>query len=90
MEGFRRFRKTYPTGEEVTISIDPVTELIRRQEITAPSTTTRADLTWSLQNGKFVREQMEITGEDVVGSKKYTSHTLVLLRNVHWDPNVIR
>lgn len=90
VEGFRRFRKSYPTGEEVTISIDPVTELIRRQEVTAQSTTTRADLTWSLQNGKFVREQMEITGEDAVGSKRYTSHTLVLLRNVHWDPNVIR
>lgn len=90
VEGFRQFRKVYPTGEEVTISIDPVTELIRRQETKAKSATTRADLTWSLQNGKYVREQMDITGEDVVGSKKFTSHTLVLLRNVHWDPNVIR
>jgi hypothetical protein len=88
-EGFRRFQKTYPTGETLILSIDPVTELIRRQEISSTAGSTTADLTWSIQNGKFVREQMDIVSEDIQGSKKFTSHTKILLRNVHWDPTLV-
>jgi len=89
LEGFRQFRRVSSTGEEFTISIDPLTELIRRQETVTKSGSTRADLSWSLQNGKFVRERMDIATKDLVGTKWISSQTRVLLRNVHWDAAVI-
>ena len=88
-EGFLQFRRTSAAGEEVTLSIDPVTELIRRQETRTSKGSNRADLTWTLQNGKYVRNQMDITTQDVVGAKTFTSHTRVLLTDVRWDPSVI-
>lgn len=88
-EGYRQFRGAYQGGEEVTLSIDPLTELIRRQEVKSAKSYVRADLTWSLINGKFVRELMEVTGEDVIGDRRVTSKTRITLRNVQWDPSAL-
>lgn len=90
LEGYRQFRGTSPTGEETTIAIDPITELIRRQEVRTANATVRADLTWALSNGKFVREQMDVVGEETVRGQRISSRTRILLRNVHWDPAAIR
>lgn len=90
IEGFRQFRGISPTGEETTISIDPITELIRRQEIKTAERTVRADLTWTLTNGKFVRDQMDVVGDEVVGGRRVSSRTRILLRNVRWDPSAVR
>jgi hypothetical protein len=89
-EGFRQFRGVSPSGEETTISIDPITELIRRQEIKTPDRTVRADLTWVLTNGKFVREQMDVAGDEIVRGRRISSTTRILLRNVHWDPAAVK
>jgi hypothetical protein len=89
-DGFRRFRGVSPRGEELTISIDPITELIRRQEVKTANSTVRADLTWSLRNGKFVRDQMDVVGEDVVNGRRISSKTTILLRNVNWDPAAVK
>lgn len=90
LEGFRQFRGVSANGEETTISIDPVTELIRRQEVKTPARTVRADLRWVLTNGKFVREQMDVVGDETVGGRRISSTTRIFLRNVHWDPAVVR
>jgi len=90
LEGFRQFRGVSANGEETTIAIDPTTELIRRQEVKTLNATVRADLTWSLMNGKYVREQMDVVGEDIIGGRRVSSKTTILLRNVHWDPAAVR
>jgi hypothetical protein len=90
LEGFRQFRSVAASGEEETISIDPVTELIRRQEIKTAKGSVRADLNWSLINGKYVREVMDVTGDDIVAGKHISSKTRITLRNVQWDPTAIR
>lgn len=89
-EGFRQFRAVSATGEETTIAIDPITELIRRHEIKTTNGTVRADLTWSLRNGKFVREQMDVVGDETIGGRRNSSRTRILLRNVHWDPAAVK
>jgi hypothetical protein len=89
-EGFRQFRGVSATGEETTIAIDPITELIRRQEVKTATAAVRADLTWVLRNGKFVRDQMDVVGDETIGGRHVTSRTRILLRNVHWDPTAIR
>jgi hypothetical protein len=89
-EGYRQFRGNYPNGDEVTLSVDPLTELIRRQEVKSAKSYVRADLTWSLINGKFVRELMDVTGDDLIGDRHVTSTTRITLRNVQWDPSALK
>lgn len=89
-EGYRQFRGTSSSGEEETLSIDPLTELIRRQEVRSANSYVRADMTWSLINGKFVRELMEVTGDDLIGNRHVTSTTRITLRNVQWDASALK
>ncbi len=90
VEGFRRFRRVETNGDETVISVDPVTELIRRHELKTNLGTTRADLTWSLVRGKFVRDRMDVVSDETIGSKRLSSRTTVLLRNVYWNPALVK
>jgi len=90
IEGWRRFRKVEANGDETTISVDPLRELIRRQESKTKNGTTRADLTWVEFRGKYVRERLEMVNDETVRSKRRVSSTSVVLRNVQWDPGLIK
>jgi len=90
IEGYRRFHKVEANGDETTISIDPVTELIRRRESKTGKGITRSDLTWTEQRGKFVRDRLDMVSDEVVRGKRMLSRTSVVLRNVQWDPALVK
>lgn len=90
VEGYRRFRRVAANGEETTISVDPITELIRRQESKTNTGTTRADLTWTELRGKYVRDRLDMVSDEMIGSKRMLSKTSVVLRNVQWDPALVK
>lgn len=89
-EGFRRFHQSSPNGEEVTISVDPLTELIRRQEIRNARGRIVAELNWSRVREKYVRDRMDIVSEEVVNGRTLVSRTTVLLRDVKWDQALVK
>jgi hypothetical protein len=90
LEGFRQFRSVTPAGEETVLSIDPITELIRRQEVNSAKSRVRADMKWSLINGKFVREEMNVTGTEVINGREISSLTRVQIRNLAWNPDALK
>jgi hypothetical protein len=89
-EGFRRFEQVSARGDRSIISIDPVTELIRRRELWSGGGSLRAELTWARVQNKYVRDRMEMISDELVGTKRYTSRTLVLIRNLHWNPAFVK
>ncbi len=89
-EGYRQFRGVTSSGEETTISIDPVTELIKRIATKTALGTGRADLTWSLQKGKFVRERMDLASDESIRDRTVQSRTSVTLRNFTVNPRSVR
>lgn len=89
-EGYRQFRNVSSTGDETTISIDPVTELIRRQEIRNARGRIVAELSWSRVREKYVRDRMDVMSEDMVNGRILVSRTTLLLRDVKWDQAQVR
>ncbi|MGI8619883.1 MAG: hypothetical protein ACR2L6_12485 [Gemmatimonadaceae bacterium] len=89
-EGYRRFRQLSPNGDEVTISVDPVTELIRRQEIRNARGRIVAELNWSRVREKYVRDRMDVVSEEVLNGRTLVSRTTVLLTDMKWDPTLVK
>lgn len=87
-EGYRRFRETAADGSETTISVDPVTELIRRQEISNPRVRIVADLRWSKVRSKYVRDRMDVVSEEIVAGKSLVSRSTIRLTDVQWNASL--
>jgi len=85
--GMRRFRSV-AGDEETFIDVDNADELIRSQETKSPSSRTTAKLHWTLRGNRFVRERMEIDGEEVRKGRTYRSKVIVLLDDVRFAASV--
>lgn len=77
-------------GAESIIEVDAVTELIRGHELSAPGRTAKARLHWKKQGGKYVRERMDVEGEQIVGGRRYAHRTSVVITAIAWDPSRVR
>lgn len=89
-EGFRQFEYIASNGDREIISVDPVTELIRRREYADAQGTLRADMAWTAWRGKYVRDRMEILSDELVRGKRYRSRTIVVIRNMEWNPALVK
>lgn len=88
-EGYRRFRSV-SDHEETIITVAPATELIVGQEVIHPSGKTKAKLKWKKIKRKdgaegYVREMMEVEGEDENGNT--TSYSTVLITDISFGGN---
>ena len=90
LEGYRQFRQILPTGDQVTISLDPDTELIRRQEIRNVRGRIVAELNWSRVREKYVRDRMDVVSEEMINGRPVVSRTTILLKDVRWGQTLGR
>lgn len=79
--GNRRFGRI--DGDvETTIEVDPATELVAAQESRHAMGHTKARLTWAKQNGRWVRERMDVEGLEVVDGQSRATRVTILISNI--------
>jgi len=80
-EGHRKFRKV--VGDtEVTLTLDPQTELLVGEETKSPRGTTRAKHTWKRIKGAHVRARTEVEDTEVASGQTLTNRTSIQLLDV--------
>lgn len=86
-EGYRRFRAV--RGDEtIVLGIDPITQLLMREESAGPADTMVADHPWTRVPVGFVRKQTKFEVVEVVGGKKMRSRGSLAFQKVRIvDPN---
>lgn len=85
-EGYRRFR--FRRGSVTsTLSLDPRTQLLMREELGASGDTTITNHTWKRIRGGYVRSRSDIEVVEIINGKKFHSRsTLVFTRVRVTDP----
>lgn len=91
-QGLLRFRKN-AGGGEVTIDVEPRTQLIAHQEFHGPDRETKIHYQWSRVRGTptYVRSRMIVETTMVEnGAIKRRGAVTMMINNVRWDPALVQ